>query len=145
MDSESPVLQWKGRIYTSEFRLLVSVPTLPWRSISTVDTPSLSWSFRAIAKPTTPPPITAWVKSALRTLLVEKDWWERARAQCTERADMAENQVNWMEYGITKWPIGEVGNMELQRGAHRWDRGCLWLGMDGGLRLGAWRPIGVNS
>jgi hypothetical protein len=58
---------------TSLFRELVSVPTEPCFSISTVDTPSLAWSFRAIAKPTTPPPITACVKSASLRMLVEND------------------------------------------------------------------------
>ena len=57
---------------TSLFRELVSVPTEPCFSIKTVDAPSLYCSLRAIARPTTPPPITAWVKSASRCMLDEK-------------------------------------------------------------------------
>lgn len=56
---------------TSLFRELVSVPTEPCFSISTVDAPSLDCSFCAIASPTTPPPITACVKSASLLRLVE--------------------------------------------------------------------------
>lgn len=40
--------------------------------MSTVDAPSLACSFRAIANPTTPPPITACVKSAFLLTLDEK-------------------------------------------------------------------------
>jgi hypothetical protein len=58
---------------TSLFRELVSVPTEPCFSIRTVDDPSRDWSRRAIAKPTTPPPITACVKSAVLGRLVEND------------------------------------------------------------------------
>lgn len=57
---------------TSLFRELVSVPTEPCFSIKTVDAPSLCCSLRAMARPTTPPPITAWVKSAFRRMLDEK-------------------------------------------------------------------------
>jgi hypothetical protein len=57
---------------TSLFLELVSVPTDPCFSIKTVDAPSLAWSFLAIANPTTPPPITACVKSASLLRLVEK-------------------------------------------------------------------------
>jgi hypothetical protein len=57
---------------TSLFRELVSVPTEPCFSMRTVDAPSLSWSLRAIARPTTPPPITACVKSAFCRMHVEK-------------------------------------------------------------------------
>lgn len=59
-------------LITSLFLELVSVPTDPCFSIRTVDAPSLSCSFRAIARPTTPPPITACVKSASRRMLDEK-------------------------------------------------------------------------
>lgn len=58
---------------TSEFLELVSVPTEPCFSIKTVDAPSLACSCRAIASPTTPAPITACVKSALRAVVAEKD------------------------------------------------------------------------
>ena len=60
-----------GAHVTSLFLELVSVPTDPCFSIRTVDAPSLSCSFRATASPTTPPPITACVKSACRLILVE--------------------------------------------------------------------------
>lgn len=59
---------------TSLFLELVSVPTDPCFSINIVDVPSLAWSFRPIARPTTPPPITAWVKSAGLLRLVENAW-----------------------------------------------------------------------
>jgi hypothetical protein len=58
---------------TSLFRELVSVPTTPCFSINTVDAPSLACSLRAIARPTTPPPMTACVKSAFLFRLVEND------------------------------------------------------------------------
>jgi hypothetical protein len=45
-------------IHTSEFRLLVSVPTDPCRSSKIVDVPSLEANWRAIASPTTPAPMT---------------------------------------------------------------------------------------
>ena len=57
---------------TSLFLELVSVPTEPCFSMSTVDAPPLSCSFRAIASPTTPPPMTACVKSASRRTLDER-------------------------------------------------------------------------
>lgn len=48
-----------GRGYgTSEFRLLVSIPTAEFRSTSTTDVSSRAAKRRAIAIPTTPPPIT---------------------------------------------------------------------------------------
>ena len=56
---------------TSLFLELVSVPTEPCFSIRTVDAPSLSCNFRAIASPTTPPPMTACVKSVSRRMLDE--------------------------------------------------------------------------
>lgn len=56
---------------TSLFLELVSVPTEPCFSINIVDTPSLNCSFRAIASPITPPPITACVKSVSLLRLVE--------------------------------------------------------------------------
>ena len=62
---------------TSELRLLVSLPTMPCFSISTVLTPSLCCSLLAMARPTAPPPITACVKSAGRVAVLEKqraDW-----------------------------------------------------------------------
>lgn len=75
--------------FTSELRLLVSVPTAPCFSIRRVDVPSLAASLRAIANPTAPAPTTChfsviraagresqrttWVKSALREWEVEKD------------------------------------------------------------------------
>ena len=43
---------------TSEFRLLVSVPGASCRSSRMVDVPSRDASWRAIARPTTPAPIT---------------------------------------------------------------------------------------
>lgn len=52
---------------TSLLRLLVSVPTALCCSIRTVDVGVSSlwvWRRRAMARPTAPPPITAWVKSA---------------------------------------------------------------------------------
>lgn len=55
----------RNRTHTSEFLELVSIPTAPFLSIKTVDTPSLACNFLATARPTTPPPITACVKSAL--------------------------------------------------------------------------------
>lgn len=58
---------------TSLLRELVSVPTVPCFSIRTVDAPSLDWSLRAIASPTTPPPITACVKSTSLFVVDEKD------------------------------------------------------------------------
>ena len=48
------------------------MPTDPCFSIKTVEAPSLACSFRAIARPTTPPPITACVKSASLLVLEEK-------------------------------------------------------------------------
>jgi len=57
---------------TSLFRELVSVPTWPCFSIRTVEAESRCWSLRAMARPITPPPMTAWVKSALRDVLEEK-------------------------------------------------------------------------
>lgn len=58
---------------TSLFRELVSVPADPCFSISTVETDgSRDCSLRAMARPTTPPPITAWVKSAWRRAVEEK-------------------------------------------------------------------------
>lgn len=47
-----------GRVPTSEFRELVSSPTRPFRSISTVLLSSRAANCRAIANPTAPPPIT---------------------------------------------------------------------------------------
>ena len=67
--NESKTLESHG---TSLFLELVSVPTEPCFSIRTVDALSLSCSFRAIASPTTPPPMTACVKSASRRVLEEK-------------------------------------------------------------------------
>jgi hypothetical protein len=58
---------------TSLFLELVSVPTEPCFSINTVDAPSLACNFRAIVNPTTPPPITACVKSDSLLVLVEND------------------------------------------------------------------------
>lgn len=58
---------------TSEFRDDVSEPTRPCRSMRRVD--DSGWeivSCRAIARPTAPPPMTAWVKSAWRWVDVEK-------------------------------------------------------------------------
>ena len=43
---------------TSEFLLLVSCPTEPCLSITTVAVPSRAANWRAIASPTTPAPIT---------------------------------------------------------------------------------------
>jgi hypothetical protein len=60
----------RKRAHTSEFLELVSVPTEPCFSIKTVDTPSFAWSLRAMARPTTPAPIMAWVKSAFLCTLV---------------------------------------------------------------------------
>ena len=57
---------------TSLFLELVSVPTDPCFSIRTVDAPLLDCSLRAIANPTTPPPMTACVKSASLRMLDEK-------------------------------------------------------------------------
>jgi hypothetical protein len=62
---------------TSLFRELVSVPTDPCFSINTVEAPSLACSLWAIARPTTPPPTTACVKSAFLFRLVEKDLVQR--------------------------------------------------------------------
>ena len=62
--------EWKAH-GTSLFLELVSVPTDPCFSIRTVDAPSLSCNLRAIASPTTPPPMTACVKSASRLILDE--------------------------------------------------------------------------
>lgn len=61
----------KGVLATSLFLELVSVPTEPCFSISTVEAPSLACNFRAIANPTTPPPITACVKSAFSLAVAE--------------------------------------------------------------------------
>jgi hypothetical protein len=44
--------------HTSEFRELVSIPTLSFLSISHVLVPSLAANCLAIANPTAPPPIT---------------------------------------------------------------------------------------
>lgn len=57
---------------TSLFRELVSVPTWPCFSIRTVEAESRCWSLRAMARPITPPPMTACVKSAFRCMLEEK-------------------------------------------------------------------------
>ena len=55
----SEEFQWEVvRDNTSELRLLVSVPTAPCRSRSRVEVPSRSASFRAMARPTAPAPIT---------------------------------------------------------------------------------------
>lgn len=48
---------------TSELRLLVSEPTIPCLSIKMVDVPVRAASWRAMASPTAPPPMTACVKS----------------------------------------------------------------------------------
>ena len=53
---------------TSEFRLLVSVPTDPCRSSRSVDVPSRSASLRAIARPTAPAPMT-YIRGALVSIL----------------------------------------------------------------------------
>lgn len=45
-------------MHTSEFRLLVSVPGASWRSSRMVEVPSRAASCRAVARPTTPAPIT---------------------------------------------------------------------------------------
>lgn len=53
------IVQGSGRWkHTSEFRLLVSVPTASCFSSKIVLVPSRAASWRAIARPTTPPPIT---------------------------------------------------------------------------------------
>ena len=57
---------------TSLFRELVSVPTWLCFSIRTTEAEERCWSLRAMASPITPPPMTAWVKSALRDGLEEK-------------------------------------------------------------------------
>jgi len=57
---------------TSLFRELVSVPTWPCFSIRTVEAESRCWSLRAMARPITPPPMTACVKSAYLGILEEK-------------------------------------------------------------------------
>ena len=57
---------------TSLFRELVSVPTWLCFSIRTVEAEERCWSLRAMARPITPPPMTAWVKSACRGILEEK-------------------------------------------------------------------------
>lgn len=56
---------------TSLFRELVSLPTIPCFSIKTTFAPSTICNLRATAKPTTPAPITACVKSALEAFVVE--------------------------------------------------------------------------
>lgn len=45
-------------MHTSELRLLVSVPGVSWRSSRMVEVPSRAASCRAVARPTTPAPIT---------------------------------------------------------------------------------------
>lgn len=45
-------------MHTSELRLLVSVPGASWRSSKMVEVPSRAASCRAVARPTTPAPIT---------------------------------------------------------------------------------------
>lgn len=45
-------------VHTSELRLLVSVPGASWRSSRMVEVPSRAASCRAVARPTTPAPIT---------------------------------------------------------------------------------------
>jgi hypothetical protein len=54
---------------TSELRLLVSVPTAPFLSMSTVIVPSLCASFLAIARPTAPAPMTCGRKKVLISTL----------------------------------------------------------------------------
>lgn len=61
---------------TSLFRELVSVPTDPCFSIRMVELDGRDCSLRAMARPTTPPPITACVKSALRRVFEEKVLWK---------------------------------------------------------------------
>jgi hypothetical protein len=78
---------------TSLFRELVSVPTEPCFSINTVEAPSRAWSFLAIAKPTTPPPMTACVKSASLLMVDEKDLDCRVRGIMREIA----RDVNMMK------------------------------------------------
>lgn len=77
---------------TSLFRELVSVPTEPCFSIRTVEASSLACSFWAIARPTTPPPITACVKSAFRDGVVENGLertWRVIDGETTRDENMA--------------------------------------------------------
>lgn len=62
--------------HTSEFRLLVSLPTIPCFSINTTCAPSTCCNRLAIANPIAPPPTTACVKSALRLIdeVNFRDW-----------------------------------------------------------------------
>lgn len=49
---------YRSSMHTSELRLLVSVPGASCRSSRMVEAPSRAASCRAVAKPTTPAPIT---------------------------------------------------------------------------------------
>lgn len=71
---------------TSLFRELVSVPTDPCFSIKTVEADERDCSLRAMARPTTPPPTTACVKSALRWAVEEKVLW--SGLGCLEMVDV---------------------------------------------------------
>ena len=56
---------------TSELRDDVSVPGVACFSRRSVVVLGRDWSWRAMARPTTPPPMMAWVKSASRLRDVE--------------------------------------------------------------------------
>ena len=77
---------------TSEFLLLVSVPTAPCFSTRTVEVPSRPASCLAIARPTTPAPITfEWKPSSARPLVQWETWSLTAWVKSACRGALVEN------------------------------------------------------
>lgn len=86
---------------TSLLRELVSVPADPCFSIKMVELEGRDWSFRAMARPTTPPPITAWVKSALRRVVEEKVLY--SAVGCLERMGVAREKARKIMLVMWRW------------------------------------------
>ena len=104
---------------TSLFRELVSVPTWPCFSIRTVEAESRCWSLRAMASPITPPPMTAWVKSAFRGVL-EENFFDFEMVDLNWRVDRerARNEV-MMYLGKTSGVNDENQHNVLQQRQRR--------------------------
>lgn len=99
---------------TSLLREEVSVPMAAWRSRRRVEEEGEWWvSSWAMARPTTPPPITAWVKSALVGRV-----WEKGRAcWCWVCRRRAERGVLGADAAARTMEAGNLGAAGIVMGA----------------------------
>lgn len=102
---------------TSLFLELVSVPTELCFSMSTVELLSRDCSLRAIASPTTPPPMTACVKSALWRILLEKcrDWDREIECDATRDVNIFSKEGKEALTRLVQQDVIKTPNFKINR------------------------------